>query len=357
MTSDPTAMTVMASEIREIPARVAAQLRDAGSAAVAAQAIRAAEPQWISLVGRGTSDHAATYGRYLLEATLGLPVSMAAPSLTTVYRIPHRWSAGLVIAVSQSGRGPDVVEVVEAARVGGALTVAITNDAGSPLASAADHVIHCLAGEERSVAATKTYVAELVCLATLADELQPRSPLRDALDRLPTVLDRCLERAIHWVETSGVVEALAVTDRCLAASRGYNLATALEAALKLKETAAIFAEGYSTAELLHGPVVLAAPGIPVLVFRPDGPMGRMIDEGVGHAASAGSSVWMVGGREVEPRASVDGASVLALPLDLPEELTPVVLILAGQLVAEAVAVRRGRDPDAPAGLRKVTMTR
>lgn len=357
MTPDAAAMTVMAREIREIPARVEAQLRNADAAADAAQAIHLADPRWISLVGRGTSDHAATYGRYLLEATLGLPVAMAAPSLTTVYGAPHRWGGGVMIAVSQSGRSPDVVEVVESARAGGALTIAITNDAGSPLASAAAHVIHCLSGDERAVAATKTYVAELVCLASLAGELRPNSPLRDALDRLPPVLDRCLERAIGWAATSGVVEALAKTDRCLTASRGYNLSTALEAALKLKETAAIFAEGYSTADLLHGPVVLAAPGIPVLVFRPDGPMGRKIDEGVGHAASAGSSVWMIGGREVEPRASVDGAAVLALPLDLPEELTPMALILAGQLVAEAVAVRGGRDPDAPAGLRKVTMTR
>jgi glucosamine--fructose-6-phosphate aminotransferase (isomerizing) len=153
------------------------------------------------------------------------------------------------------------------------------------------------------------------------------------------------------------VSAIAETDRCLAASRGYNLATALEVALKLKETSGIFAEGYSTADLLHGPVALAAPGIPLLVFRPDGPMGRRIDDGVGHAAAAGSPVWMIGGREVEPRASVDGAAALALPLDVPEQLSPMALVLVGQLIAEAVAVRRGRDPDAPIGLRKVTMTR
>ena len=350
-------MTVMGSEIREIPMRAAAQLQDAAGAIAAAEAIRVADPRWLSMLGRGTSDHAATYGRYLLEATLGRPVAMAAPSLTTVYAARQEWQGGVVMAVSQSGRGPDVVEVVEAARAGGALTIAITNDGASPLASAAHHLILCRSGDERAVAATKTYVAELVCLASLAAELRPRAPWTEALGRLPTVLDRCLERAIGWVASSGVVNALAVTDRCLAASRGYNLATALEVALKLKETSGIFAEGYSTADLMHGPVALAAPGIPLLAFRPDGPMGRRIDDGVGHAAAAGSPVWMVGGREVEPRASVDGAAALALPLDLPEELTPMALVLVGQLIAEAVAVRRGRDPDAPRGLRKVTMTR
>lgn len=350
-------MTAMGSEIREIPMRAAAQLREAAPVIAAAEAVRMAEPRWLSMVGRGTSDHAATYGRYLLEATLGRPVAMAAPSLTTIYTARQDWRDGLVIAVSQSGRGPDVVEVVEAARAGGALTIAITNDSASPLASAAHHVIPCQSGDERAVAATKTYVAELVCLASLAAELQPRASWAEALGRLPTVLDRCLERAIGWVASSGIANALAETDRCLAASRGYNLATALEVALKLKETSGIFAEGYSTADLLHGPVALAAPGIPLLVFRPDGPMGQRIDDGVGHAAAAGSSVWMIGGREVEPRASVDGAAALALPLDLPEELSPMAMVLVGQLIAEAVAVRRGRDPDAPIGLRKVTMTR
>ncbi len=358
MPADGTAATLMAAEIRETPDLVRAELRDARAAhADAAAVMLAARPAWISLVARGTSDHAATYGRYLLEATLGIPASMAAPSLTTVYGAARDWRHGVVIAVSQSGRGPDVVEVVDAARRGGAVTIAITNDAASPLAAAAGLVVPCLAGVERAVAATKTYVAELVALAALAAALEPRSPLAEALDRLPDVLDRCLTRSISWVRTSGVVEELSRTDRCLVTSRGYNLPTALEAALKLKETAAIFAEGYSTADLLHGPVALAAPEIPLLVVRPDGPMGRRIDDSVARAADAGSSVWMIGGREVMPTASVEGSVALSLPIDLPEELTPPAFILPAQLIAEAVAVRRDRDPDAPSGLRKVTMTR
>lgn len=349
--------TVMAAEIREIPSLVGAQLSDPAAVEAASAALRARRPSWVSLVARGTSDHAATYGRYLLEGSLGVPVGLAAPSLTTIYGLDHRWDGAALVAVSQSGRGPDVIAVVERARDGGALTIAITNDPRSPLADAADHVIPCAAGPERAVAATKTYVAELVALAMLAASLRPGGPIAEALDRLPAALERTVERATGWVQASGVVDALASTDRCLVASRGYNLATALEIALKLKETAALFAEGYSTADLLHGPVVLAAPGVPVLVVRPDGPMGRSIDEALGRVAAAGSPTWLVGARGVEPRASVAGSAVLALPVDLPEELTPMPFAVVGQLVSEAVARARGFDPDAPVGLEKVTMTR
>jgi glucosamine--fructose-6-phosphate aminotransferase (isomerizing) len=351
-------LTRMAAEIRQIPGLVAGLL-DGSAEPVgrAALAIAELKPRWVSMAGRGTSDHAATYGRYLLEAHLGVPVAMAAPSLTTVYEAAIDWRGGLLIAVSQSGRSPDVLAVIAAARSGGALTVTITNDATSPMALAAEHVIPCLAGEEAAVAATKTYVAELVALAALVAALRPRSPLAGALPRLPDVLERCLARAIGWVEGTGIVDIFAAADRVLVASRGYNMATAVEIALKLKETGAVFAEGYSTADLLHGPIALAGAGIPLLAIRSDGPIGTAIDEGVAAAERAGSTAWLIGGREVEQRASVDGSSALALPLDLPEDLTPPVFVLPGQLLAEAVARARGHDPDAPIGLSKVTLTR
>lgn len=346
-------MTRMAAEIREIPGLVAEQLVVAADPiARAAAAVTAAAPRWVSMVARGTSDHAATYGRYLLEAQLGVPVALAAPSLTTVYGATVDWSGGLVVAVSQSGRSPDLGAVVEAARAGGAVTITITNEPESPLAAAAEHVIPCLAGEELAVAATKTYVAELVALAALVAVLRPASTVAGSLPRLSGVLDACLEVAERWIAESGAVDAFARADRALVASRGYNLSTALEIALKLKETGAVFAEGYSTADLLHGPIALAGPGIPLLAIRPDGPMGAGIDEGVARAVAGGTTAFVVGGEDVR----VDPAA-LALPLDLPEELTPMAFILAGQLLAEAVARARGRDPDAPSGLTKVTLTR
>ena len=304
------------------------------------------------MVARGTSDHAATYGRYLVEAHVGLPVALAAPSLTTIYGAAVDWHDALVVAVSQSGRSPDVCGVVEVARAGGALTVAITNEPASPLADAAEHVIPCLAGDERAVAATKTYVAELVALAALVAVLRPASALANELPRLEGALATCLAHAERWIADSGVIGDFAAADRALVASRGYNMATALEVALKLKETGAVFAEGYSTADLLHGPIALAGSGIPLLAIRPDGPMGPGIDDGVERAKAAGTTAWVVGGGEID--ASAGG---LSLPLDLTEELTPMAFVLPGQLLAESVARARGRDPDSPVGLTKVTLTR
>jgi glutamine---fructose-6-phosphate transaminase (isomerizing) len=153
------------------------------------------------------------------------------------------------------------------------------------------------------------------------------------------------------------VQEVANARRCLIASRGYNQSTALEVALKLKETAGIFAEGYSTADLLHGPIALAGPDIPAIIFRPDGPMGATIDEGAARVESIGCPTWVVGGREMGARSTVAGSRVLALPLDLPEELTPMPLVIVGQMLAEAAAVACGKDPDAPAHLMKVTETR
>ncbi|HUG86541.1 MAG TPA: SIS domain-containing protein [Euzebya sp.] len=348
-------MSLMRQEIGEIPRSVARLLDEgADAAAVTAEAIDRARPRWVVIAGRGTSDHAAVYARYLFETCLGLPTGLSAPSVTTVYRAPIDWRGGLVLGVSQSGQSPDIVSVLTQARIGGAVTVAITNDAGSPLAEAAQHVLDCHAGVERSVAATKTYVAELVTIAALIARLRPSSSVGASLGDLPDVLDGCLDAAQGWLDGSGVVQALAGCDRALVLSRGYNLATALEVALKLKETSGLFADGYSTADLEHGPLVLAGHTVPALVFRPDGEMGKRID-GVVARLGAGAISWMVGGREVKG-STADGTPPLSLQLDLPESLTPPALVIPGQLLAEAVARSLGRDPDAPPGLEKVTLT-
>lgn len=352
--------STMHDEIHDVPACIARLLHEgADAAADAAAAISAARPAWVSIVGRGTSDHAAVYARYLFEAQLGWPSGLAAPSITSVYGATVEWRGGLVLAVSQSGESPDVVAVVAEARAAGAVTVAVTNEPASPLAGAAEHVLACHAGVERSVAATKTYVAELVVLADLVARLSPVPLLGASVARLPDVLGRCLEVADRWIDSSEVVDAVAGSDRALVLSRGYNLATALEVALKLTETSGLWAAAYSTADVEHGPVVVARSGVPVLAFRPDGEMGRRVDQTVGRVAALGATPWLVGGYDLEPsrRAGVvAGIQRLALPLDLPEPLTPAALVLPGQLLAAAVAHRRGVDPDAPPGLQKVTLT-
>jgi len=349
-------MTAMRDEIAQIPDVVSGLLADGvGEVSIAADAIRAADPRWCVIVGRGTSDHAATYARYLIETRLGIPTGLAAPSVSTIYRADLDWRGGLVIGVSQSGASPDVVEVVARGRAGGGLTIAVTNEAGSPLASAARHVLACRAGVERSVAATKTYVAELVVLAALVERVHPSSELSEGLTALPATLAGVVRDAADWIESSGVVDAVAGAERALVVSRGFNLATALETALKLKEVAGVFADGYSTADFEHGPVVLAGPDVPVVAFRPDGAIGTSIDGALARLARAGAEPWFVGGPEVEGAPRRHGP--LALRLRLPEALTPAAFAIPGLMLAEAVAGRRGRDPDAPVGLTKVTLTR
>jgi glutamine---fructose-6-phosphate transaminase (isomerizing) len=343
--------SAMASEIRETPGRVALLLTD-GQAEIAdaAAAISTAAPRWATIAGRGTSDHAATFGRYLLETHLGMPTGLAAPSVTSVHNAPMDWHGGLLVAVSRPGEGPDVVAVTEAARAGGAVTVAVTNAVVSPLADAAEFVIDCRSGPERSVAATKTYVAELTALASLVERIRPDPELAAGLDGLPDRLARSIERAERWLASTAIVEEFAAANRALVVSRGYNLATALEIALKLKETSGLFAEGYSTADLQHGPVVLAAADAPSLAIRPPGDMGARVDDVVARLAANGRVPW-----SIDAGAST-GGRVLGLELDLPDTLSPAAFVLPGQILAEAVARRRGLDPDAPRSLTKITLT-
>jgi glucosamine--fructose-6-phosphate aminotransferase (isomerizing) len=349
----------MAREIAEIPAVVGRTLDDGAADldAVAAE-IHARAPRFVLVAARGTSDHAGVYARYLLETTLGIPVGLAAASVTTIYGAPLRWDDVLLVGISQSGAGPDVAAVVTAARSAGAPTLAITNDPASPLAGAAELVLPLRAGEERAVAATKTYVASLAVVAGLVARLAERSAVRapwaPALASLPDVLEATIRAAATWVAGPGraCVEAFTVGDEALVVSRGHNFATALELALKLKETGRIFADGFSTADLLHGPVVVAGPEVPTLALRPDGPAGRAVDDALAVAGRRGIVPWTIGGTEIATR-----SRALTVAADLPEPLTPLAYVLPGFLVAEATARARGHDPDAPQGLHKVTRTR
>jgi glucosamine--fructose-6-phosphate aminotransferase (isomerizing) len=354
--------TRMAREIAEIPAVVERALGDeAGDLDAVAREIVRRAPRFVLIAARGTSDHAGIYARYLIETTLGIPVGLAAASVTTIYRAPLHWDDVLLVAISQSGAGPDVAAVVEAARRAGAPTLAITNDPGSPLAAAAEMVVPLVAGEERAVAATKTYAASLAVIAALVARLAGRPPWADGLAMLPDVLGATLVTAGAWVRGPGAacVAALAAADEALVVSRGHNFATALEIALKLRETGRIFADGFSTADLLHGPVAVAGPAVPTMAIRPDGPAGTAVDEALAVAARRGVVPWTIGGREAGSGGREAGAAGRALVVapGLPEPLTPLAYVLPGFLVAETAARARGRDPDAPAGLTKITRTR
>lgn len=352
--ADPTP-TRMRREIGQIPAAVARVLgASAAEVRKVARAIVRADPAWIMIAGRGTSDHAAVYAQYLFETQLRIPTGLIKPSVTTVYSASVAWRGGLVIAISQSGRSPDVVSVVSAARKAGALTLAITNEPRSPLAAAAALQLRCHAGRELAIPATKTYVTGLAVIAMLVAVLRPESALRDGLAELPETLRSALSRTRRWLRDAGksAVDDLGAADRALVISRGYNLATAMELALKLKETCGIFAEAYSSADFAHGPKVLAGPGVPTIAIRPDGEMGDVIDRTISAVEESGGRVTLIGGRDA---AHHPGA--LALPHSLPEALTPLLFVVPGQLLVEATALRRGVSPDAPDGLGKVTLTR
>jgi glutamine---fructose-6-phosphate transaminase (isomerizing) len=345
----------MRREIEEIPDAVdrvlAAAPEDLRAVAKAFDRVR---PRWVMVAARGTSDHAAVYTQYLVETHLGLPSGLAKPSVTTVYGARLAWRDGLLLAISQSGQSPDIVGVVQAARDAGAMTIAITNEHPSPLAAAAEWHVRSHAGHELAVPATKTYVAQLAVVASLVAAIRPDPILDQGLAALPAVLRATLTLTDAWLNGPGreLVRSLADGDRALLVSRGYNLATALELALKLKETCGLFAEAYSTADFAHGPLVLAQAAVPTIGIRPDGAMGALVDETLAAVAQRGGPATVIGGPEA---ARIPGA--LSLPSLIPEALTPLQFVVPGQLLVEATAGARGISPDAPIGLGKVTRTR
>jgi glucosamine--fructose-6-phosphate aminotransferase (isomerizing) len=332
--------TLMRREIDEQPAAVAATLH-ATSDAVArlAAAVREREADVVVLVARGTSDHAATYARYLLEARCGLVASLAAPSLYTAYRAPVDLRRALVIGVSQSGETPEIASSMAFARERGALTAALTNGARSTLATGVDHALVTAAGEERSVAATKTYTAQLAVVAALARALGATG--LDELDAIPDAMAETLALAAAPAASAANVLRDATAAVCLA--RGFAFTVALEAALKLKETTGIWAEGFSTADLRHGPKAAVAD-LPVIAFHGGGPLAADVAGLEQELAARGAPVVAVG----------EGRALPAVVVS--EELSPFTLVLPAQILAEALARLRGRDPDRPPGLTKVTPT-
>ena len=332
--------SLMAQEIAEQPAAIARTLASVREPARAlAAAVEARGARSVVLVARGSSDHAALYARYLLEARCGLLAALAAPSLYTVYRAPVDLRGALVLAISQSGQVPEIVESLRYARERGGLTAAVTNDPASPLAEAADHVLVTQAGREQSVAATKTFTTQLTALAALVAQLGAPG-VQAALEALPDALAATVEQRPQ-AEAAAARIADAPAAACVA--RGFAYCIALEAALKLKEAAGLWAEGFSSADLRHGPTT-AARGLPAVVFHAGGPLEQDVAELEQRLAEAGSTVVSIGhGRELHAP-------------ELAEEVAPIALAIPAQLLAEALARARGRNPDAPPGLSKVTRT-
>jgi glucosamine--fructose-6-phosphate aminotransferase (isomerizing) len=349
-------------EILEQPA-VAAWLLGPGRAPIDAIAdaisdrIGSRELDTVVIAARGTSDHAAVYAQYLFGARLRLPVALATPSLTSLYGVELRLDRALVIGISQSGRSPDIVGAVAAARRQGAPTIAITNDPLSALAEVAEHVIDLGAGEERAVAATKTYTAELLSVALLVAAIETRlGPGHKATDpdRELASIPAAIEAALTTeAEAEAVARHLARHDRLVVVGRGFEYATARELALKLKELAQVAADPYSAADFLHGPLALVSAGFPLVAIAPSGPTAADLDALLDRLGELAVDRIILSDR---PEAVARGSIGILLPAGLPEWLRPIATIVPGQLLALHLAVARGLDPETPRWIRKVTLT-
>lgn len=343
---------LMLAEIREQPGAVARCLdRNEQTAKAFAEHIRSRGVRYAIIAARGTSDNAAIYAKYLFETNVGLPVALAAPSVLTLYETKLELHDALVIGVSQSGQGTDIVEVLRDAREGGALTLAVTNFADSPLAENADEVLLCHAGLERSVAATKTYTTTLAALAMLVAPLTQD----DALEReLKGVPDHIAGVLMTDDEIRAVSERYRYMTDCISVARGLNQCTAMEAALKLAETCYLVTHAYSGADLQHGPIAVVDRGFPCLVFNPEGRAHQQLLDLTAQLTERGAECLVFANDDAALRSGERG---IRLPVNVPERVSPISYIVAAQLFAFHLARHRGFDPDHPRGLKKVTRTR
>ena len=336
--------SLMAAEMAEQPARLSEFIGRFDEIVERVRAVAPAPLGGITLVARGSSDHAAVYGRYLLEAATGRPVSLAAPSLHTLYGIDVDYTGQLVIAVSQSGATPEIVHTLQALQAGGGRGLAITNEPDSPLVQAADDVIALEMGDERAVPATKTVTGQFTAFAIVAAALGRVPFTRSGLNAVPEAVQTVLDDP---APIATATEALAGASHLIIVARGYLYAAALETALKIKETCSLLADGYSAADLRHGPIAAVTRGLPVVALCVPGPA----------RADIVALVEALRAREV--RVLVVGSGGLAdvsLPAVSAESLAPIPAVVRGQQLAYELAKVLGHDPDSPAGLTKVTET-
>ena len=324
--------------------------------------VGARKPRFIVLVARGTSDNAAQFGRYLLEITTGIPVSLSAPSIFTLYEADVDLSGALLVAVSQSGESTDTNLVLERARAQGAMTVGITNESSSALAKIADYVFLVRAGKEKSVAATKTYTGQLLTLYLLAHALGGSIRIDD-LKRLP---DRTADALKLEDQVAASAQRYRFMEHALVVGRGLNYSNAFELALKLMETCYVVAERFSSADLLHGPIAMLEAGFPVFLFAPPGVTWPGLKQLIGRLSEIKTETLIItdesNRRAVKQVGGEHLAHKICIPADLahkggPTDLfTPIPYIVPAQLFAGWLAHVKGLDPDRPRSLKKVTQT-
>ena len=342
--TDPAGSTRLFTEAAESADVVRRQLeRHEAQLTTIGRRLRQFDPAMVVTCARGSSDHAATYAKYLIESRTGVFVASAAPSISSVYERPMRFANSLCLVISQSGASADILAVAEAAKAGGAYVLAMTNAAGSPLAGIADDVVELLAAPETSVAASKSFIGSLAAILQLVAAWQEDPELLAAARALPQALDDAWQS--RWPEA---LELLRDRSDMLVLGRGLGLGIAQEAALKLKETCRMHAEAFSTAEVLHGPIVIAGKGVPLLVFSQRDETRPGIEKLIDALAGRGLTLLTVG---VERR----GAIALATPAGHPA-VEPLLFALGFYRMVNELSVERGLDPDHPPYLNKVTVT-
>ena len=346
-------MSKMLEETRQQPAALARTL-DEGLAALneLRREFEINRPRMVVLVARGTSDNAAQFGRYLIEITARIPVSLAAPSIVTLYESPVDLSGVLVVGISQSGESTDTNAVLEDARARGAATVGITNEPRSRMARVAERVLLARAGREESVAATKTYTGQMLMLYLLAYALGGRGASLDDLERLPELVEGALSIEQEVADLAGRYRFMR---HAVVVGRGLNYANAFEFGLKMMETCYVVAERFSAADFMHGPIALVEPDFPVFAFAPSDVTWPSLGDTLSQLQELRAEIVAIAdpsNRDVAARAT----RVIRLPKRLKSTLTPIPYIVPAQLFAATLAKEKGLDPDRPRTIRKVTLT-
>ncbi len=305
----------------------------------------------IIIAARGSSDNAARYAQYLFGIRNGLQVALATPSLLTIYNATPSWKDTLVMGISQSGQSPDICAVVQEAKTQGISSIALTNDALSPLAKLADHVILLNAGEEKSIAATKTYTTSLCALALFSSYLNTDTFFEQAINSTPVILQDTIKRTISNIDD---IIRYRDMEHCSVIGRGYNYSSAFEIALKIKELTGIISEPFSSADFRHGPIATVHENSPVIVIASNGKteedLGLLLEE-LDHKKA--EMITITNNDRIKKHSTIS----FSFSSSIPELLSPLAAVIPGQLIALKLAIEKGLDPDHPFGLEKVTLTR
>ena len=345
---------LMIAEIREEPSALD-RLITKELKRVWALAERWAErpPRFIFIAARGTSDHVALYGKYLFETMTHIPTGLAAPSISSIYQAQVNVEGALFIGISQSGEAADVISVLEQANAGGADTLAITNVGNSPITKIAQHTIPLHAKPELAVAATKTFSNSMAALLLLAAAIGRNAELRAELERLPALVADVLG---HEQQIQNKMERFRYLRECVVLGRGYNLATAYELALKMRETSNVRAQPFASPDFVHGPIAIIEEGYPVIAFANRGVTLPAVMSVITEIQARGAEAVVIGNAP-DALAIADVSFPVIPERNVPEVISPLTSIAAGQIFAHALSVLKGYDPDKPRGLQKVTITR